>query len=189
MVVLAPPPAVAARPVVTFNDKMSFHLNGEEVRAFLAPPAHTDGDTFVYFPDSDVLHLGDVYRTTSYPIIDMYNGGTLRGTIAPNLPDTLISVPSLARLGYRFVFDGKGGQIYGPDGSTMATATLARDAFILDPAATTAMFAQKGEARKPKDPYQVGDTEFTRRIVTGCGIPIRLEIRNNTTKETQIKDN
>lgn len=72
----------AARPVVTFNDTMSFHLNGEEIRAFLAPPAHTDGDAFVYFPDSDVLHLGDVYRTTSYPIIDSYNGGTLRGTIA-----------------------------------------------------------------------------------------------------------
>ncbi|MCI5106907.1 MAG: hypothetical protein MRY76_09355, partial [Pseudomonadales bacterium] len=72
----------AARPVISFNDSMSFHLNGEEVRAVLAPPAHTDGDVFVYFPESDVLHLGDVYRTTSYPIIDVYNGGTLRGTIA-----------------------------------------------------------------------------------------------------------
>ncbi len=71
-----------ARPLITFNDTMSFHLNGEEVRAFLAPPAHTDGDVFVYFPESDVLHLGDVYRTTSYPIIDIYNGGSLRGTIA-----------------------------------------------------------------------------------------------------------
>ena len=75
-----PPPD--GRPVVTYNDAISFHLNGEEVRAFLAPPAHTDGDTFVYFPDSDVLHLGDVFRTTSYPIIDVYNGGTLAGTIA-----------------------------------------------------------------------------------------------------------
>ena len=72
----------AARPLITFNDTMSFHLNGEEVRAFLAPPAHTDGDVFVYFPESDVLHLGDVYRTTSYPIIDIYNGGSLRGTSA-----------------------------------------------------------------------------------------------------------
>lgn len=72
----------AARPVVTFNDTISFHLNGEEVQAFLAPPAHTDGDVFVYFPESDVLHLGDVYRTTSYPIIDIYNGGSLRGTVA-----------------------------------------------------------------------------------------------------------
>ena len=71
----------SARPVVTFNDRLSFHLNGEEVQAFLVPPAHTDGDIFVYFPESDVLHLGDVYRTTSYPIIDVYNGGSLAGTI------------------------------------------------------------------------------------------------------------
>lgn len=77
-----PQQPAAARPVITFNDTMSFHLNGEDVLAFLAPPAHTDGDSFVYFPESDVLHLGDVYRTTSYPIIDQYNGGTLRGTIA-----------------------------------------------------------------------------------------------------------
>ena len=78
----APQQPVAARPLISFNDTMSFHLNSEEVRAFLAPPAHTDGDVFVYFPESDVLHLGDVYRTTSYPIIDVYNGGTLRGTVA-----------------------------------------------------------------------------------------------------------
>lgn len=77
-----PQQPAAARPVITFNDAMSFHLNGEEVRAFLVPPAHTDGDVFVHFPESDVLHLGDVYRTTSYPIIDVYNGGSLRGTIA-----------------------------------------------------------------------------------------------------------
>ncbi len=74
-------PPERARPIVTYNDKIGFHLNGEEVRAFLAPPAHTDGDTFVYFPQSDVLHLGDVFRTTSYPIIDVYNGGTVAGTI------------------------------------------------------------------------------------------------------------
>jgi glyoxylase-like metal-dependent hydrolase (beta-lactamase superfamily II) len=80
--IFAPQLPAANRPLITFNDTMSFHLNGEEVRAFLAPPAHTDGDTFVYFPQSDVLHLGDVYRTTSYPIIDIYNGGSLRGTIA-----------------------------------------------------------------------------------------------------------
>ena len=67
---------------MTFNDGISFQLNSEGVRAFLAPKAHTDGDTFVYFPASDMLHLGDVFRTTSYPIIDKYNDGSLRGTIA-----------------------------------------------------------------------------------------------------------
>ena len=78
----APQPPAGARPLITYNDAVSFHFNGEEVRAFLAPPSHTDGDTFVHFPESDVLHLGDVFRTTSYPIIDVYNGGTLAGTIA-----------------------------------------------------------------------------------------------------------
>lgn len=78
----APQPPEAARPEITFNDTLSFHLNGEDVRATLAPPAHTDGDVFVYFPESDVLHLGDVFRTTSYPIIDVFNGGSLHGTIA-----------------------------------------------------------------------------------------------------------
>ena len=72
----------SARPVVTFNEQMAVHVNGEDVQVLFAPPAHTDGDAFVYFPKADVLHLGDVYRTTSYPIIDRYNGGTLRGTLA-----------------------------------------------------------------------------------------------------------
>src|SRR5262245_1818384 len=74
-------PPAKARPVVTYSDALTFHLNGEEVRTLLAPPAHTDGDSFVYFPQSDVLHLGDVFRTSSYPIIDIYNGGSLAGTI------------------------------------------------------------------------------------------------------------
>ena len=78
----APQQPEAARPIVTYKDELTFYLNNEEVRAFLAPPAHTDGDTFVYFSESNVLHLGDVFRTTSYPIIDKFNGGTLRGTIA-----------------------------------------------------------------------------------------------------------
>lgn len=78
----APAPGERARPEITFDSEVGFHVNGEEVRAFLAPPAHTDGDVFVYFPESDVLHLGDVFRTTSYPIMDVFNGGSLRGTIA-----------------------------------------------------------------------------------------------------------
>ncbi|MDJ0657394.1 MAG: MBL fold metallo-hydrolase [Xanthomonadales bacterium] len=76
-----PQAPAAARPFVTYKDQITFHFNSEVVRVFLAPAAHTDGDTFVHFPESDVLHLGDVFRTTSYPIIDVYNGGTLAGTI------------------------------------------------------------------------------------------------------------
>lgn len=76
-----PQPAEAARPVMTFGETATFRLNGEEVRVWHAPPAHTDGDAFVYFVESDVLHLGDVFRTNMYPIVDVYNGGTVGGMI------------------------------------------------------------------------------------------------------------
>lgn len=76
-----PQPPEQARPVITYNDAISFHLNDEEVRVFLAPPAHTDGDSFVHFIQSDVLHLGDVFRTNMYPIIDKFNGGSFLGMI------------------------------------------------------------------------------------------------------------
>ena len=76
-----PQPPGQALPVITYSEAISFHLNGEEVRVFLAPPAHTGGDSFVYFTGSDVLHLGDVFRTNMYPIIDKYNGGSFLGMI------------------------------------------------------------------------------------------------------------
>ncbi len=76
-----PQPPAQALPVITYSKAISFHLNEEEVRVFLAPPAHTDGDSFVHFTRSDVLHLGDVFRTNFYPIIDHYNGGSFLGMI------------------------------------------------------------------------------------------------------------
>ncbi len=71
-----------ALPVLTYSDAITIHLNGEEVYAFPVPPAHTDGDTFIHFRNSDVIHAGDVFRTTAFPVIDTNNGGSLDGTLA-----------------------------------------------------------------------------------------------------------
>lgn len=86
-----------ALPILTFTDDISIHLNGEELLIMPVPPAHTDGDSFIYFSSSDVLHAGDVFRTTGYPYIDVANGGTLQGTldalaiaIGMSGPDTII---------------------------------------------------------------------------------------------------
>ncbi len=79
--IMSAQPVTQALPLFTFTDTQTFHLDTEDVRAFHVPPAHTDGDAFVYFPRSNVLHMGDVFRTTSYPIVDVYNGGTLAGTL------------------------------------------------------------------------------------------------------------
>ena len=70
-----------ALPVLTYSDAITIHLNGEEVHAFPVPPAHTDGDSFIYFRASDILHAGDVFRTIAFPVIDLNNRGTLRGTL------------------------------------------------------------------------------------------------------------
>jgi len=70
-----------ALPVLTFNGSITIHANGEEIYVFPVPPAHTDGDSYIYFKGSDVLHAGDVFRTVAFPVIDLANGGTLDGTI------------------------------------------------------------------------------------------------------------
>jgi glyoxylase-like metal-dependent hydrolase (beta-lactamase superfamily II) len=68
-------------PLVTFSEDMSFHINGETVHVFKTPDAHTNGDVYIKFVSSNVIHTGDVYRTTSYPYIDTNNGGSFLGTI------------------------------------------------------------------------------------------------------------
>ena len=78
---LAAQSPAAALPVLTYSDAITIHLNGEEVYAFSVPPAHTDGDTFIHFMESDVIHAGDVFRTTAFPVIDTNNGGSLDGSL------------------------------------------------------------------------------------------------------------
>ena len=77
-----PPSPMVARPILTYGDSVKLHLNGEEIEIVKAPPAHTDGDSFIYFKSSNVIHIGDVFRTGAFPVIDTDNGGTADGTIA-----------------------------------------------------------------------------------------------------------
>ena len=69
-------------PVVTFNDQVTLHLNGEAVTVTHVPRGHTDGDSIVHFPDSNVLHMGDIYFNGLYPYIDLDGGGSIQGMIA-----------------------------------------------------------------------------------------------------------
>lgn len=77
-----PPAPKGALPVVTFNDRATLHVNGEEIRAIHFPNAHTDGDVVVYFTKSNVIHMGDLFFHGTFPFIDVDNGGSVKGTIA-----------------------------------------------------------------------------------------------------------
>ena len=67
-------------PIMTFSQRLSLHLNGEEVEAIFVTAAHTDGDVLIYFRGSDVIHMGDVF-VGQYPIIDTSRGGSYVGLI------------------------------------------------------------------------------------------------------------
>ena len=76
-----PPTPTSALPLATYKDGLTLHLNGEEITIVPSPkPSHTDGDGFIYFKDSDVLAMGDVY-TTDYPAINPAMGGTSQNVI------------------------------------------------------------------------------------------------------------
>jgi cyclase len=78
--ILASP--AAALPVVTFNDDVTFFLNGDEIHVFHVAPAHTDGDSIVHFKKTNVIHMGDTFVTSGYPIVDIASGGQFDGFIA-----------------------------------------------------------------------------------------------------------
>jgi len=77
-----PPASTAALPIVTFNDEMSFHWNGDTIRAFHVAPAHTDGDVILHFENADIFHMGDNFFNGFYPFIDVYSNGDINGIIA-----------------------------------------------------------------------------------------------------------
>ena len=76
-----PPSPEEALPVVTFTDAMTFHWNGDEIRVYHVPPAHTDGDSIVHFVKADVVHMGDIFFNGGYPFIDTSSGGRVDGVI------------------------------------------------------------------------------------------------------------
>lgn len=79
---LGPGAPEAALPHITYDRKLTFHYNGEEIHIIKMLPSHTDGDSIVHFTSSNVIHAGDVFRTTTYPVIDLNHGGTFRGTLS-----------------------------------------------------------------------------------------------------------
>ena len=71
----------SALPVITHENGMSLYFNDEKIDLFHFGPAHTTGDTVIYFTNQNAIHLGDVFFSNSYPFIDVDNGGSLSGMI------------------------------------------------------------------------------------------------------------
>ena len=70
-----------ALPILTFDHDVTVHLNGEDIRALYFPAGHTDGDSIIFFPKSNVVHMGDDFVTYGFPFIDVDSGGSINGMI------------------------------------------------------------------------------------------------------------
>jgi glyoxylase-like metal-dependent hydrolase (beta-lactamase superfamily II) len=77
------PAPLDALPTVTFMHDISFYSGNERIRAVHVPNAHTDTDAFVHFGNANIIHLGDLLWTGSYPRIDVeHGGGSVDGVIS-----------------------------------------------------------------------------------------------------------
>ena len=94
------PAEKTALPIITFEDKVSVHLNGEDIRAIHFPNGHTDGDSVIFFTQSNVVHMGDdFFNGGTFPFIDIDSGGSVQGMIAGDekvlaeVPDDVKIIP------------------------------------------------------------------------------------------------
>ncbi|HEU4603846.1 MAG TPA: MBL fold metallo-hydrolase [Steroidobacteraceae bacterium] len=76
--------APAGQAQVTYSVSMQLHRNGETIDLLHPGPAHTDGDTVVYFREHNILMTGDIFVGFEYrpPYFDDLNGGSLKGMIS-----------------------------------------------------------------------------------------------------------
>jgi len=100
---------VTERPLNTFfEDERDFYFNGEAIFIHHIPHAHTDGDVLVYFRGSDVLVAGDIFVTTTYPVIDAKLGGEVEGFVTGLNKMLDITVPKYLQEGGTYVIPGHG---------------------------------------------------------------------------------
>ncbi|MFN2385409.1 MAG: MBL fold metallo-hydrolase [Thermoanaerobaculia bacterium] len=69
-------------PLLTYDSELRVHLGGETIQVWHTPPAHTDGDSVVYFEKANVLHMGDNFFHKVVPYIDVGAGGSVLGYLA-----------------------------------------------------------------------------------------------------------
>jgi len=75
------PAAKAALPIITFQHDVTIHLNGEDIHAMHFPSGHTDGDSIIFFPKNNVVHMGDDFVRYGFPFVDVTAGGSVQGII------------------------------------------------------------------------------------------------------------
>jgi cyclase len=86
-----------ALPVITFDQSLSVHFNGEEIKVIHFPHGHTDGDSVIFFTTSNVVHMGDDFFAGQFPFVDLDSGGSVQG-MAKNVGEIIPKLPAGVKL-------------------------------------------------------------------------------------------
>lgn len=86
-----------ALPMITYDESISIHFDGDEVRAVHFPNGHTDGDSVIFFTKANVVHLGDDFFAGRFPFVDLESGGSVQGMIN-NVAALIKQIPADAKL-------------------------------------------------------------------------------------------
>jgi cyclase len=86
-----------ALPVITFDQSLSVHFNGEEIKVIHFPHGHTDGDSVIFFTVSNVVHMGDDFFAGGFPFVDLESGGSVEG-LTKNIGEIIPKIPTGAKL-------------------------------------------------------------------------------------------
>ena len=103
-----PPPFEAWPTDTMFVPQKDIYFNGEAVQLLHQPAAHTDGDVMVFFRRTDVISTGDIFGTTSYPVIRPEDGGGINGVVAALNRIIDVTVPAEKQEGGTIVIPGHG---------------------------------------------------------------------------------
>jgi glyoxylase-like metal-dependent hydrolase (beta-lactamase superfamily II) len=105
---VAPTPTNAWPTETYFNAFHDIYFNNEGIQMIHIPDAITDGDSIVYFRRSDVIAAGDIFMTTTYPVIDVKAGGSIDGVLAGLNKLLDICIPKEKQEGGTMVIPGHG---------------------------------------------------------------------------------
>lgn len=84
----SPAYAEQALPEITYSQSLNLHFGGENLELVHYPGGHTDGDTVVFFRNSNVIHTGDHFFNGFFPFVDVDSGGNVL-RMANNVADII----------------------------------------------------------------------------------------------------
>jgi len=88
-------------PNMTYKDRLTIGKGEDQIELYTFGPAHTGGDTFVYFPATHVLFMGDVMAWNMAPFLPSGGASTL-----PGVEEKLVA--ALQKSNVKYVVEGHG---------------------------------------------------------------------------------